>query len=136
MTRDSITRDGTLPLAMAWTDLGSIMLSEISQSEKDKSHVTSRICGIYRTTNQRMKHNSEIWRRDCAYQRGGLGVGSVGGRWTGWGQVTSGTVRRAQRSKLVPCSGKPPDSLRRCYLSLLKEEGGREGAWPEVRPAG
>ena len=92
MTQDSITRDGTLPLATAWTDLGSIMLSEISQSEKDKSHVTSRICGIYRTTNQRMTHNSEIWRRDCAYQRGGLGVGSVGGRWTGWGQAARLTV--------------------------------------------
>ena len=34
------------PLATVWMDLGNIMLSEISQSEKDKHHVTSLICGI------------------------------------------------------------------------------------------
>ena len=30
-----------------WMDLESIMLSEISQSEKDKYHMISVICGIY-----------------------------------------------------------------------------------------
>ena len=33
-----------LPFAVAWMDLENIMLSEISQSEKDKYHMTSLIC--------------------------------------------------------------------------------------------
>ena len=32
-----------LPFATAWTDLENIMLSEISQSEKDKYHMISLI---------------------------------------------------------------------------------------------
>ena len=35
-----------LPLATAWMDLENIMLSEISQSEKEKYHMISLICGI------------------------------------------------------------------------------------------
>ena len=35
-----------LPFATAWMDLESIMLSEISQSEKDKNHMISLICEI------------------------------------------------------------------------------------------
>ena len=34
------------PFATAWMDLENIMLSEISQSEKDKYHMISLICGI------------------------------------------------------------------------------------------
>ena len=34
------------PFATAWMDLEDIMLSEKSQSDKDKYHVISRICGI------------------------------------------------------------------------------------------
>ena len=35
-----------LPFATAWLDLEYIMLSEISQSEKDKYHMISLTCGI------------------------------------------------------------------------------------------
>ena len=35
-----------LIFATAWMDLERTMLSEISQSEKDKYHVISLICGI------------------------------------------------------------------------------------------
>ena len=35
-----------LPFVTVWMDLESIMLSEISQSEKDKYHMISLICGI------------------------------------------------------------------------------------------
>ena len=35
-----------LPFATVWMDLENIMLREISQSEKDKYHVISLICGI------------------------------------------------------------------------------------------
>ena len=36
----------TLPFATAWMDWENIMQSEISQSEKDKYHMISCICGI------------------------------------------------------------------------------------------
>ena len=39
-------KEEILPFATAWMDLESIMLSEISQSEKDKNHIISLICGI------------------------------------------------------------------------------------------
>ena len=35
-----------LPFVTAWMDLENIMLSEISQSEKDKYHMISLICAI------------------------------------------------------------------------------------------
>ena len=35
-----------LPFVTTWMDLDSIMLSEISQSQKDKYHMISLICGI------------------------------------------------------------------------------------------
>ena len=35
-----------LPFVIAWMDLKSIMLSEISQSEKDKYHIILLIYGI------------------------------------------------------------------------------------------
>ena len=35
-----------LPFATVWVDLENIMLSEISQSEKDKYHMISLIRGI------------------------------------------------------------------------------------------
>ena len=34
------------PFAATWMDLEGIMLSEISQTEKDKYHMISLVCGI------------------------------------------------------------------------------------------
>ena len=45
-----------LPFETAWMELESIMLSEISQSVKDKYHVISPISGIY-STKQTSKQN-------------------------------------------------------------------------------
>ena len=45
----AITKNEILPFTMTWMELESIMLSEISQSEKDKHHVISLICGIQET---------------------------------------------------------------------------------------
>ena len=42
----SAIKKNILPFATAWMDLENIMLSEISQSEKDKYHMISLICGI------------------------------------------------------------------------------------------
>ena len=39
-------RKKILSFAAVWMDLENIMLSEISQSEKDKHHMISLICGI------------------------------------------------------------------------------------------
>ena len=41
-----IDKNEILPFATMWIKLESIMLSEISQSEKDKYHMISLICGI------------------------------------------------------------------------------------------
>ena len=41
----AIKKKEILPFATAWLDLEIIMLREISQSEKDKYHMISLICG-------------------------------------------------------------------------------------------
>ena len=41
-----IKKKKNLPFATTWMDLENSMLSEISQSEKDKDHVISLTCGI------------------------------------------------------------------------------------------
>ena len=42
----AIKRKEILPFATAWMELEGIMLSEISQVEKDKCHMISFICGV------------------------------------------------------------------------------------------
>ena len=42
----AIRQNGLLPFETTWVELQSIMLSEVSQSEKDKYHMTSLICGV------------------------------------------------------------------------------------------
>ena len=39
-------KNEALPFAAIWTDLEIIILSEVSQKEKDKFYLTSLICGI------------------------------------------------------------------------------------------
>ena len=41
----AIKRNETLPFATMWTELED-MFSEVSQTEKDKCHMISIICGI------------------------------------------------------------------------------------------
>ena len=42
----AIKKNEIMPLAATWIDLEIIILSEVSQTEKDKYHMTSLICGI------------------------------------------------------------------------------------------
>ena len=42
----SLKKNEILPFAATWMDLEGIVLSEISQTEKDKHHMTSLIHGI------------------------------------------------------------------------------------------
>ena len=41
-----IKKNGIMPLAATWIDLENAILSEISQTEKNKYLMTSLICGI------------------------------------------------------------------------------------------
>ena len=42
----AITKNETMLSAATWMDLEFIILSEVSQKEKDKHHMISFICGI------------------------------------------------------------------------------------------
>ena len=42
----AIKKNEIRPFAATWMDLEIIILSEVSQTEKDKYHMLSRICGI------------------------------------------------------------------------------------------
>ena len=42
----AVKKEEILPFGTAWMDLENIMLSEISQSEKEKYYMISLTCGI------------------------------------------------------------------------------------------
>ena len=42
----SMKKNEIMPFAVTWMDLEIIILSEVSQKEKDKYHMISLICGI------------------------------------------------------------------------------------------
>ena len=42
----TIKKNEILPFATTWMELECVMLSEISQPEKDKYHMISLICGL------------------------------------------------------------------------------------------
>ena len=45
----AIKKNEILLFVMTWTELETIMISEISQSDKDKQHMISFTCGIKET---------------------------------------------------------------------------------------
>ena len=42
----AIKKNEVMPFAATWMDLEIVILSEVSQTEKDKYHMISLICGI------------------------------------------------------------------------------------------
>ena len=40
----AIKKDEIMPFAVTWMDLKSVIQSEVSQTEKDKYHMTSLMC--------------------------------------------------------------------------------------------
>ena len=39
-------KEKIMPFAATWMELETLILSEVSQKEKDKYHMTSLICGV------------------------------------------------------------------------------------------
>ena len=58
-----------MPFAATWMDLDMITLSEVSQTEKEKYHKISFICGILKNdTKQKQTHRHR--KQTYGYQRG------------------------------------------------------------------
>ena len=81
-----------MPFAKAWMDLEGIMLSEISQREKDKFCTISLTCGIFKKKKAKIPQNPQTQR--YREQIGGVCQRLVGG-WGGveWAKWVKG-VRR------------------------------------------
>ena len=49
-----------MPFAATWMDLEKIILSEVSQTEKDRYHMISLVCGIYENDTNKLIYKTEI----------------------------------------------------------------------------
>ena len=54
----AIKKNGILPFVTTWLDLEGILLSEISQKEKDKYHMISLICQIQKQNKQNKQNKT------------------------------------------------------------------------------
>ena len=62
-----------MPFAATWMELETLILSEVSQKEKDKYHIISHIWNLIYGTNEpiyRKETNSWTWRMDLWLPRG------------------------------------------------------------------
>ena len=57
----SCKKKNILHFATAWRGLENIILCEISQSEKEKYHMISLICGIFEQTELTSKTKTDSW---------------------------------------------------------------------------
>ena len=67
-----------MPFAATWMQLEIIILSEVSQKEKDKYHMRSLICGIYNMAQMNLstKHKqTDVYREQTCGCQGGEGEG-------------------------------------------------------------
>ena len=55
LTDSAIKKKKILPFPTIWVDLQGIMLSEISETEKDKYHEISLVCKSENTANKQVK---------------------------------------------------------------------------------
>ena len=67
-----------MPSAATWLDLDIVRLSEVSQTEKDKYHIISLICGIYKNGTDelvcRAETETQMQRTNIWTPRGESGV--------------------------------------------------------------
>ena len=56
----AIKKNKIMPFAVTWLDLEIAILSEVSQTEKDKYHMISFICGIYKKGTNEPIYKTEI----------------------------------------------------------------------------
>ena len=81
-----IKKNEILPFAMIWTELVSIMLTEISQPEKDKYHIISLMWNLTNKMNmQREKREKETKKQILNYREQTDGYQ----RGSGWGDGLS-----------------------------------------------
>ena len=67
-----------MPFATTWMDLEGIVLSEISQTEKDRYCMISLTCGILKKTKTKKLNSSELQRIDWWWPEAGCnGVGKM-----------------------------------------------------------
>ena len=80
----SIKKDEILPFAATWMDLENIILSEVSQTEKDKYYIISYICRILKIIQMniyiKLKQTHRHRKQTYGYQRGGGGRDKLGVR--------------------------------------------------------
>ena len=56
----AIKKHGLMPFAATWIHLEIIILSEVSQTEKDKYHIISLICVILKNCMSELIYKTEI----------------------------------------------------------------------------
>ena len=78
-----------MPFTLTWTDLEMIMLSEVSQKEKDKSHVISHMWNWKHIANELIYETETLTdiEQTCGCQGGGTSCGCQGG-WIGSSGLT------------------------------------------------
>ena len=81
----AVKKNEIMPFSATWMDLGIIILSEVSQTEKDKYHMILIICEIFKKmiqTNLFTKQKQTHRLREQTYGYGGEGgkgqIGSLG----------------------------------------------------------
>ena len=78
----AIKRNETMPFAATWMDLETIILSEVSQKEKDKYHMISLICGISNMTQMNLSGKQKQTHR---HREQTCRLVVAEGKW-GWGR--------------------------------------------------
>ena len=58
----AIKKNKIMPFAATWMDLEIVILSEVSQTEKDKYHMISLISGIYKKGTNELIYKTESHR--------------------------------------------------------------------------
>ena len=56
----AIKKNEIMPFAATWMDLEIVILSEVSQTEKDKYHMISLTCGIFKNGTNEFIYQTEI----------------------------------------------------------------------------